>query len=256
MDMSGMTGLNQTGLNALGFNTSSALSTAALNTVAGTAAAAAADQYVSSDMMTFISEYEQLSASEQQEVQTYLNEVAAVTAAGNDISSIKTETPDFIARMISMGIGGTDDGSTTYANGYRSRVQAASENTNEETNGEEEKEAKEGEEETLSSGRGVQVLEQKDVTDMVTDQRTVISETGTVSILLGQSADSSNAADTAPQELQELADKLGKDLSSILEKYLDSGCSEQAAYTQAMNELRRQDSGSSEKDDAEEAAGV
>ncbi len=255
MDMTGLTGLNQTGLHALGFNTSSAQNTATLNSVAGTTASAVADQYVSSDMMTFISEYEQLSATEQQEVQTYLNEVAAVASAGNDLSSIKTETPDFISRMISMGIGGTDDGSTTYANGYRSRVQASSENNNEETTREEE-DAKDAEEEASYSGRGVQVLEQKEVTDMVTDQRTVISETGTVSALLGQSADSSNAADTAPQELQELAEKLGKDLSSILEKYLDSGCSEQAAYTQAMNELRRQDSGASEKDEAEEAAEV
>lgn len=237
MDMASISGLNQTGLTALGFNTSALSGSGSLESVLRTGEATGVDQYTSSDMMTFITEYNKLSSTGQQDVLSYLNEVAAAAAEGEDASSVKSDMPDFIARMISQGIGGSDEDS--YSGSLR--TEAVSEDTNEGTAGD-------GGSENASD-RGAQEVEQKDITELSTDQEAVVSDKGVVSALLGET----DAASNAPQELQELAQKLGKDLSSILERYLDSGCSEQVAYTQAMSELRKQDTSEEETREVVEA---
>ncbi len=242
MDMAGITGLNQTGLNLLGFNTSTTATAAATT---ATAAVSASDLYTSSDQSIFISEYEKLSTSEQRAVQGYLNEVAAASAEGKDASSIKTETPDFITRMINLGIGGDN---SSYANGYYGRTQAVSEDTNEEAA---EDEHSGTEEETGTDDRGAQVVEEEDSTALVTDQVATISDKGTVQVLIGQSEDSTDAAQNAPAELRELAQKIGKNLASVLEKYLDAGCSEEVAYAQATSELRAQNHDSEDSEENE-----
>lgn len=237
MDMASVSGLNQTGLSALGFNTSAMSGAGGLESVLRTGAATGVDQYTSSDMMTFITEYNKLSSTGRQEVLSYLNEVASAVAAGGDGSGVKTDMPDFVARMVSQGIGGS--GEEAYSGSLRTG--AVTEENPEDT-------ANDGHSSGNAADRGAQEVEQKDITALSTDQEAVVSDKGVVSALLTQSAASSDAATNAPQELQELAQKLGKDLSSVLERYLDSGCTEEAAYAQALTELRQQDVPEEEED--------
>lgn len=200
-------GLNQAGFTQVGVT--GAAGNAALAAAVG---ATATDQYAQSEQSLFMTEYDKLSETEKQEVNSYLAELSAAKAAG-DPSAVSADMPDFIQKMISMGVGDEEADEATIYNAQANIVA----------------ETAAGDEiEASASDRGVQVVEQKTSTSATAPEAEISS--GEIKIMVSATI-ATDPALNAPAELQELAKKTGKNLSQVLEKYLDAGVSEQVAYT-------------------------
>ncbi|MDD4734776.1 MAG: hypothetical protein PHP44_01575 [Kiritimatiellae bacterium] len=214
----------------VGTSLMTSLGTGVLNSTAqGVSAPQAApgmapDHMSQSDRATFLAEYNKLDETEQREVVDFLDAYKEASDTGSDTTALMENIPDFLKRMLQEDVGGEDE--ATFPE-YSSAVSGTYQRAQERAGG--------------GGGHGVSGAQ------MVAGTLTALdsAEAGVVD-------ESVEAANSAPSELQQLADDSGESLSSLLKQYLDAGLSVEAAYERVEADLRN--TGGSEEESSEAEA--
>ena len=196
----------------------------------------------SSEVTTFFSEFDKLSAEEQVNVHEYLSEVSSWIDAGNDLEDLELEPPEFVLQMLEQGVGKDVNASGTYQ-GLRDKSGSKEDAPPPPPPPEE---AIAGE--SVISDRGLKMVEQDDDSSGTAPMGTTSSDAAVVQFMFADTADEdiTSIVNEAPAALQALAQDTGSDLQSLLEKYIDAGSTAEAAYTSALNELQSKKGNSDE----------